>query len=233
MSVYAISDVHGEYDLFLKLLEKINFSNEDTLYVLGDFIDKGKKSLNLLKYIYERENIRAILGNHEQYFLSYYDSLMWDFKESTNEADILKKLQGYFPEDTEILEWEHVDFLEGLPAFIEEDEFICVHAGVQLDYDTNCVLSMREQEPSLLFNDRRFANNTVIPKNSKTILYGHTPCHYENGSGEFIKTPREGQFYNGKNLFEYVKIRLDTGVHFTRMLGVLRLDDMQEFYVNE
>ena len=102
MSVYFISDIHGEYGLFLKLLNRINFSASDTLYVLGDFIDKGKDSLKLLKFICEHENVKAILGNHEQYFLAYYDSLMRDFI-GGNEDEILEKLQNYFPEDTEKL----------------------------------------------------------------------------------------------------------------------------------
>ena len=92
---------------------------------------------------------------------------------------------------------------------------------------------MNQQEPSLLFNDRRFADKSVIPKASKTVLFGHTPCHYENGTGKFIKTLKTGGFSDGKALSEYAKIRLDTGVHYTGLLGCLRLEDMQEIYVEE
>ena len=38
---YIVSDIHGEYDLFIKLLEKIKFSNSDTMIICGDVIDKG------------------------------------------------------------------------------------------------------------------------------------------------------------------------------------------------
>lgn len=38
---YAMSDLHGRYDLYIKMLEKINFSEGDTLYILGDFVDRG------------------------------------------------------------------------------------------------------------------------------------------------------------------------------------------------
>ena len=37
---YVMSDLHGRYDLFLRMLEKISFSNCDTLYLLGDLIDR-------------------------------------------------------------------------------------------------------------------------------------------------------------------------------------------------
>ena len=50
--IYCISDVHGEYELFQKLIEKINFSNNDKMYICGDIIDKGINSIELAKYIF-------------------------------------------------------------------------------------------------------------------------------------------------------------------------------------
>ena len=41
MAVYVISDIHGNYDLFMELLKKIKLSGKDTLYVLGDVVDRG------------------------------------------------------------------------------------------------------------------------------------------------------------------------------------------------
>lgn len=38
--IYVISDIHGCYDKYIKMLEKIRFSSEDTLYVLGDVLDR-------------------------------------------------------------------------------------------------------------------------------------------------------------------------------------------------
>lgn len=38
---YIVSDVHGEYDLFVRLLKRISFSEEDKMYICGDVIDKG------------------------------------------------------------------------------------------------------------------------------------------------------------------------------------------------
>ena len=40
---YVMTDLHGEYELFKEMLEKINFSDEDTLYILGDCCDEEKK----------------------------------------------------------------------------------------------------------------------------------------------------------------------------------------------
>lgn len=48
---YCISDLHGKYELFQKLLNVIHFSEKDTMYICGDIIDKGENSIRLAKYI--------------------------------------------------------------------------------------------------------------------------------------------------------------------------------------
>lgn len=46
--VYAVSDIHGCYDKYIDLLNKINFSPDDTLYVLGDVIDHGPGGFKIM-----------------------------------------------------------------------------------------------------------------------------------------------------------------------------------------
>ena len=74
---YAISDLHGNYDLFIKMLKEINFSKDDKLFILGDIIDKGKDSGKLLNLLCHdmRENIVAICGNHEYEFIKFVNLL--------------------------------------------------------------------------------------------------------------------------------------------------------------
>ncbi len=43
--IYAMSDLHGCLEKYLKMLEKINFGAEDTMYVLGDIVDRGRRVL--------------------------------------------------------------------------------------------------------------------------------------------------------------------------------------------
>ena len=64
--IYCISDIHGCYDEFTELLRKIDFSSDDTLYVLGDAIDRGPESIKCLRYIMGASNIHLLMGNHEQ-----------------------------------------------------------------------------------------------------------------------------------------------------------------------
>ena len=51
MSIYVMSDIHGEADLFHAMLEQIGFSESDTLYILGDVIDRGPDGIALLQEI--------------------------------------------------------------------------------------------------------------------------------------------------------------------------------------
>ena len=51
MSIYVMSDVHGEDELFHAMLKQIRFSEKDTLYILGDVIDRGPNGIALLQEI--------------------------------------------------------------------------------------------------------------------------------------------------------------------------------------
>ena len=64
-NIYVLSDLHGHYNIFIKMLEKINFSDDDVLYILGDCCDRGPDSLKIYLYIQKFDNIHLIKGNHE------------------------------------------------------------------------------------------------------------------------------------------------------------------------
>ena len=63
--IYAMSDIHGQYEQFLTLLEQIGIRKEDTLYILGDVVDRGPEPMKILKYMMAHSNIIPIIGNHE------------------------------------------------------------------------------------------------------------------------------------------------------------------------
>ena len=62
IAIYVISDIHGEYDLFMKMLEKIKFQDTDTLYILGDILDRGPNPIQLLRRLMEMPNAIPIVG---------------------------------------------------------------------------------------------------------------------------------------------------------------------------
>lgn len=63
----VISDIHGNLDLYIKLLNKIKYHpNKDCLILLGDLIEKGPKNLETLHYIMlqtKTEDVHCIMGN--------------------------------------------------------------------------------------------------------------------------------------------------------------------------
>ncbi|MBQ7535093.1 MAG: fructose-bisphosphatase class III [Stomatobaculum sp.] len=71
---YVCSDIHGQIGLYKEMLAAIDLKPEDTLYVLGDVIDRGPGSMEVLKDVMERENAEFFLGNHEFMMLNYFET---------------------------------------------------------------------------------------------------------------------------------------------------------------
>lgn len=225
---YCISDIHGEYDLFIQLLKKINYSENDRLIICGDFIDKGKASVRLLKTIFDLPNAQYIMGNHEYMFFKFYRTRMHS---AIMDYDaILWHLQQYFPEDGHLLDWDTVRKLVNLPYYIEDKEFICVHAGVPMD-DFGKILPLDEALPEELVHNRRFKEPTILPKESKCVFFGHTPTTYINNEPKIITYLKPSAPENSKNISDYYKIHLDTGTSMTGVLGCFCVETCQSIYV--
>ncbi len=60
-----ISDIHGEYDKFVELLDRIGLKKTDTLYILGDILDRGPRPVSVIEKLMEMPNVIPIVGNHE------------------------------------------------------------------------------------------------------------------------------------------------------------------------
>ena len=76
MATYVISDIHGMYDKFLKMLDKLGFNDDDTLYVLGDVLDRGPNPIKVLQKMMEMPNVIPIVGNHELMAMECLDFLV-------------------------------------------------------------------------------------------------------------------------------------------------------------
>jgi len=70
MATYVISDIHGCFDEFTRMLEYIHFSSEDRLYLAGDYIDRGLENIEMLKWLKKCPvNVFPIAGNHDSEFV--------------------------------------------------------------------------------------------------------------------------------------------------------------------
>lgn len=226
---YCVSDVHGEYDLFLRLLQKIRFSDADELLICGDIIDKGQDSVQLSRLIFSCPNMRCIMGNHEHAFVKQYHALMQSSPEDYDA--VLEKLQAYFPHDGHLLDWETVDRFDELPYYIEEDTFICVHAGAPLDKN-GMLLPLENATPEQLVNDRRFKDPEAIYCGDKCVLFGHTPTNYICGADKIL-VYRKQPNTKSSQITDYYKIHLDTGTWLNGVLGCFCIDTCRAIYVNK
>ena len=226
---YIVSDIHGEYELFVRLLKHISFSEEDEMYICGDVIDKGQQPIRLAKLISSKDNIHCIIGNHEYAFLKYYHSILETSPDDFDE--VLRKLQNYFPEDGHLLNWDLVDWFDGLPTYIEEDDFICVHAGIPINSDQQLVL-LEEVSVEQLVHDRRFKEPRAIHVSPKCVFFGHTQTDCICGESKVLGY-RRNKDAPPKTIKDYYKIHIDTGAWSNGVLGCVCVDTLKVYYVKK
>ncbi len=222
---YFVSDLHGEYELFCSLLKKINFNENDVMYVCGDVLEKGDSSLKLLKLICSLDNVRCVIGNHDRNFLKFYHTIM---EKSPSDFDaVLDSLREFFlDEDKELLTWDMVDYLDSLPYFIEEDDFICVHAGVPID-GNGFIAQLDKVDENFFIFDRRFKDADFVHKSEKCVFFGHTVTD----NAKIITYKRH--VCQGKSIRDYYKIHLDTGAWQNGVLGCFCLESCDCVYVKK
>ena len=121
MPTYAIGDIHGCYQTLRRLLDRIEFSTEtDRLWLAGDLVNRGSRSLDVLRWAREHDScITAVLGNHDLHLLGRAAGVR-QRKEGDTVDEILR-----VPDRHELLDW-----LRHRPLFHREDEFVLVHAGL-------------------------------------------------------------------------------------------------------
>lgn len=232
---YAVSDIHGCYDKYIGLLRRINLSPSDTLYVLGDMIDRGPDGLKVLLDISMRPNIVPFLGNHEYAALTCLPWLMEELTEENTEPDKLlwrlKSVQGWMADggDATVAEFRRLspaarqdvlDLLEDLTVYEEAEaggrEFVLVHAGLGGfspgkaldDYQLDELILSRPEPGQEYFKDRY-------------LVFGHTPTPYYTGV-----RPEDARIYRRDRL-----IGIDCGCASGGPLGCICLDTMEEIYI--
>lgn len=234
IAVYVISDIHGEYELFMKMLEKIKFQDTDTLYILGDILDRGPNPIRVLRKLMEMPNVIPIVGNHELMAVKCLDLLC---EEITTET--IKKLNNSFVEN--LLIWQEnggystivelrrynaqvkKELIEYIKEFliyetltVNRKKYLLVHAGLgnfseQKDieeYSLHDLVWGRVDYEKCYFEDMY-------------VVSGHTPTQSIKGN------PRLGFVYQKNH-----HIAIDCGACFPNgRLAAFCLDTGEEFYV--
>lgn len=227
---YVISNIHGYYEKFKAMLDKINFSDSDTLYVLGDTIDIGNDSLSVLSFMKEHPNIIPIAGNHEYHCYKCMNMLVPDMNSdsqiSNSHLDSFRnwlEIGGISMMDElrNISDAEKNDIMEYLSSFkpyvtveVGDKKFILVHSGLD-----NFAQDKKPDDYSieeLLFSTPDYER--VYFKNIYLVTAHARVC-------DICNTDRNTIFI--KNNHIAINCRTDCDDR----LACLRLEDFCEFYI--
>ena len=169
----VITDVHGCFHSFRQLLEqKLQLKKQDTLYLLGDYINKGPSSKEVLDYLIQLQEgeyqLRMLRGNHEQELLNFVDGKTeFDRLVSKGVKTLLKSFQITHPAE---LPEPYLHFMRGLHYFFELPDFYLVHSGFNFKKENPFV------ESEELLNIRDYQVD-LKKTNGRRLIHGHTPTN--------------------------------------------------------
>lgn len=249
MAVYVVSDLHGAYERFIKLLELINpdlESGKDELYILGDYGDWGEKSIETFQYVMELDKsdyVHCLKGNHD---------LM--FEEQTRDPEFLDVNWYYanmgmktWDPYMKLAEEERVriaDWVKNLKYSVEfkvdGELYMAAHAypyfgnrgNLGYLYTTHDAVWMRlrwDSDPFCDYHGR---------KKYRALICGHTITGRYYRESSLKKAHEHNCIYKGPHF-----IGIDCGakcIEYRHLwaresedarLAALRLNDMKEFYV--
>ncbi len=170
----AISDIHGCFQTFRKLVEdQIDLQKEDHLYILGDLIDRGPDSKGVIDYILKLQRkgyqLSCLRGNHETMMLNSFGTLSHRFMWLRNGG--IQTVESFNIENLEMIPDDIITFAQDLEYYFEIDDYILVHAG--LDFkgagdplaNTTAMQWIRDWYDDIDYN--------WLGK--RKIIHGHTP----------------------------------------------------------
>ena len=168
MATYAIGDLQGCFDSLQELLGEIGFRQaEDRLWFVGDLVNRGPQSLEILRFVMSLgERAVSVLGNHDLHLLMVADGRVKAHRKDTLGA-ILEA-----PDRDELLTW-----LRGLPLMHVDGEYAMVHAGLLPSWSVGQALGLaRETERALQGPDWR---------GLMAQMYGNQPDRWDDALSGF------------------------------------------------
>ena len=219
--------------MFMELLETINYKETDTLYVLGDVLDRGPHPIKVLRKLMEMPNAICMVGNHELMALECLKFLMkeitdmsieeldeemldnlvtWQYNGSKSTIDEFSELSSDEKQDV-------IDFIKELLIYeevtVSDRDYLLVHAGLGSyspekdieEYSLHELIWLRADYDVQYFKDT-------------FVITGHTPTQ------SIVDNPRPGFIYRNNN-----HIAIDCGAHYPGgRLAAICLETGEEFY---
>lgn len=238
--IYVMSDIHGQQRRFNSVMNQISLRSEDTLYVLGDVIDRNPDGIRILRQLMAMPNVRMLLGNHELMMLNalYYPPLEdEDFPEYhyerkqalwyRNGGEVTHRYLKYIKKS---IRREIFEYLDKLPVNVELTvngrQFLLTHAAPVDLYENYAYKYDCERDFAVWM---RFDSFPVLE--NWMVIFGHTPTYHF-------------QFDDPMSIWDAESwIGIDCGCMLPETgdrrsglhgrLACLRLDDMKVFYSEE
>ena len=233
--IYVMSDLHGCYNKYKEMLEKIDFKDSDTLYILGDVVDRGEQPIDILFDMLSRSNVYPIIGNHEAFAVDILKMLSVEITEENFDNHINESLMHNLLEyqlnggSTTISQFHKLSAAqrEIVLEYLEEEfvpydivklkngnKFLLVHSGLgnfskSKSLDEYTLEELTYMRPN--YEMKYFDSDNIY------IVSGHTPTLEITGKPEIYKS--------------HNNICIDCGAAFGGRLACLCLDTMEEFYI--
>ena len=230
MNIYAIGDIHGCLSELTSLHKEILTNDkfnvkEDLLIYLGDYIDRGLKSKQVIDQIIKLKNkqIKTIhlMGNHEELMIDFlfnkknniknwlnfgadqtfksYDIEIVEFIKDGFEDNIIDRLRDVLLKK---IGSDHIDFFNNLELTYSTEKYLFVHAGI----DPNKNITEQTKQDYLWSRSNSFFDKNF--KAEKIIVHGHTP---------------------EQNVVNYsYRVNIDTGCYFSGELSCVCLSDLND-----
>ncbi len=160
---FVIPDIHGCPKSLLALLEQIDPLENDQVFFLGDYVNKGPESIQVLDILIsltQKPNYYFIRGNHDQMMLEHLTgkTVLDSDKQKKLNVTAFNDLPDHKP---------YIGFLENLKYFLNLDTFLLVHAGFNFKGDPY-------HDYASMMNIVGFPYDLEMA-NHKTIVHGHLP----------------------------------------------------------
>lgn len=200
---YVISDIHGCYSEFCELLQKINFSDNDFLYILGDICDRGPKPIDVFLDVMKRPNAKLILGNHDFVFAYIMKQLVTEITEESCETVLTsdfaelhscwmqdggKTTEDQYSALSNVEKLDILKYLADAPLYgdiqVGENRYVLVHAGLD-NFSPNKPLG--EYTVEELLECRTNYSRRYFEDEHTFLVTGHTPTAYINRKVEVYR----------------------------------------------
>lgn len=238
--IWVIGDVHGHNLTLQELLSQLKLAKEDRVIFVGDLIDSGPRSAQVIETVRSDSRFHSILGNHEKMMIESMEDLdsgrpgmtttTWLMNGGLNTMDSFDRAYGEKGDEKlrEVCQW-----FTSLPLEIVLDKYRIVHAG----YDPLVEMDSQKEDAMLWFREQFFDHSEALDA-KRQIIFGHSPTqkisHLGGKEGEVLLSPLK--MVDGRSSW----VAIDTGVkkgsgrltayalHNSSVISVPRMDLLKQ-----